>query len=62
MKTAKIRHEPAYFNTTAYANIPEAWTIHPDDGSPKMACEDVADARAVAARMGYTITNDGSAS
>jgi|TARA_R110000824_G_scaffold401687_2_gene613634 hypothetical protein len=54
-KTATIRHEPAYFNAVAYANIPESWTIYPDDGSLKMPCEDMADARAVAARFGYTI-------
>ena len=53
--TAQIRREPAYFNAVAYANVPESWTIYPDDGSPPMPCEDMADARAVAARFGYTI-------
>ena len=58
-KTATIQHEPAYFNTVAYANIPESWTIFPDNGAPKLACDSLQDAREVAERFGYTINQEG---
>ena len=55
-KTATIRHEPAHFNAVAYANIPESWTVFPDDGSPKMPCDSVSEAREIAERFGYRVT------
>ena len=56
--TATIRHEPEHFNAVCYAIIPESWTIFPDDGSPKIPCDDMADARAVASRFGFTIAQE----
>jgi len=56
MKTATIRFEPAYFNSVCYANIPESWTVFPDNGRPKLKCDSVEDAREVAASFGYEIT------
>lgn len=55
MKTATLRHEPAYFNRVAYANIPESVTIFPSGLAPKMKCEDADDAFDVAARHGITL-------
>ena len=53
--TAQIIHQPAHFNPVAYANIPESWTIFPDNGAPKLPCDSLQDAREVAERFGYTI-------
>ena len=52
---ADLRHEPAHFNTVAYANIPESWTIYPHDGNQPLHCDSLEDARAVAERFGYTL-------
>jgi hypothetical protein len=57
-KTATIRHEPGYFSNTCYANIPDSWTIFPDDGSPKIPCDSHADAEEVAEQFGYTILQE----
>lgn len=53
--TATIRLEPEHFNAVCYATIPKSWTIFPDDGSPKIPCDDMADALVVARRLGFTI-------
>jgi hypothetical protein len=55
-QTATIRYEAPHFNGVAYANIPGGWTIFPDNGNPKIPCDDLEDALEVAARFGYAVT------
>lgn len=56
IKHAHLRYRPAYFNTVAYANIPEGWDIVESDTGAVVAvgCHE-ADARALAARFGYVV-------
>lgn len=54
--TATILFEAPHFNEVAYANIPGGWTIFPDNGLPKMCCDDLEDALQVASRFNFEVT------
>lgn len=55
--TATIRRTRGYFSETCWANIPEAWRIVDDRTGDEVADgSDEADARQLAARFGYVVT------